>query len=253
MHLQSRFPAKRNNKPLISSSAWLTRAVEVAPLVGSACLASCAVRFCVRSDEVGSLCIRITMRLKDCTTWVSRVHWLYGRFLRQHERANQAGKRVRAKFAICSIWVHHVCAAALRFRLISFSPFPSTPTSHPNVCTKNSESSISARRSTISRWSRQRPRALCRRPGSWKCWWECSESQRSRHPIYRHRCSSIAAQRSVSGLSARSLCLPLCHWCGDSQDAHHKSRCVASIASGTILLISVSQAPTHEPQLSISL
>jgi hypothetical protein len=169
MHLQSRFPAKRNNKPLISSSAWLTRAVEVAALVGSACFASCAVRFCVRSDEVGSLCIRITMRLKDCTTWVSRVHWLYGRFLRQHERANQAGKRVRAKFAICSIWVHHVCAAALRFRLISFSPFPSTPTSHPNVCTKNSESSISARRSTISRWSRQRPRAFCRRPGSWKC------------------------------------------------------------------------------------
>jgi hypothetical protein len=39
-----------------------------------------------------------------------------------------AGKRVRAKFATCTIWVHHVCAAALRFRLISFSqPFPSTP------------------------------------------------------------------------------------------------------------------------------
>jgi hypothetical protein len=33
----------------------------------------------VRSDKVGSSCIRITMRLKDCTTCVSRVHWLYGR------------------------------------------------------------------------------------------------------------------------------------------------------------------------------
>jgi hypothetical protein len=80
----------------------------------------------VRSDKVGSLCIRITMRLKDCTTCVSRVHWLYGRFLKQHERANQAGKRVRANFATCTVWVHHVWAAALRFRLISFSqPFPS--------------------------------------------------------------------------------------------------------------------------------
>jgi [phosphatase 2A protein]-leucine-carboxy methyltransferase len=133
--------------------------------------------------------------------------------------------------------MYHVLAAALRFRLYE-SPAAPSPLPHisTNVCTTNSESPLPSRWPAISRWSREGSRTLYGRWRQWGSWWECSESQRSRHPIYRYRCCSVAAQRSFSGLSARSLRLFLCLRYRDSQIAHHKSRCVPATACRIILL-----------------
>jgi [phosphatase 2A protein]-leucine-carboxy methyltransferase len=148
--------------------------------------------------------------------------------------------------------VYHVLVQPCDLGSSKYSAAPS-PLPHitNNVCTTNTKPPLPSRWPTISRGSRERSRTLYWRWRQRDSWWECSESQRSPHPIYRHRCCSVTAQRSFYGLSARSLRLFLCLWCRDSQIAHHKSRCVLATACRIVLLIHLPGTYTRTTALDI--